>query len=235
VRVLSSAGYALSISNYWAIINGSYTDYISGRNLQPLSGVTLGTDRLGKDTQGAFQTYGSSTSYVTAPAGNYFSSGSFTITVWVNWMFNSGTLMQPLFDFNSAFGTDDIYFQINQAGSCPTSNSWAQIFGGAAGTTCATVCPTSEMFTTTGVWTHLTLAYDSASQWACIYKNGNLAVCSFVGQVRNVSRVNNYFGYSSWNYFSYVKLDEIKFHSRLLNATEVMSDYTYNKSYISFV
>jgi hypothetical protein len=70
---LNSAGYTLSIANYWAIINGSLQDYISGNTLTTTGAVALVPDRLG-NALGSFQT--PSNSYARAPASLYFASGS---------------------------------------------------------------------------------------------------------------------------------------------------------------
>jgi hypothetical protein len=218
--------------NYWPIINGSYTDYISGYNLQPQSSVTLALDRLAKDTQGAFQTHNSMASSVFAPPGVYFPGASFSMAMWVKWISNSGA-NQPLFMFSNGGTSDSVIFQLYNGAVCAFSNTYFQFYISGAGTT---ICPTASLFNV-GVWTHVAVTYNYTSPvTGSIYINGILSA-SGTGliQIRNVNRSNNYFGYNSWNQASYLMFDEIKIHGRALTAQEILSDYEYNQSYVTFV
>jgi hypothetical protein len=86
---------------------------------------------------------------------------------------------------------------------------------------------------TLNAWNHLAIAYDMPSLTTSVFVNGVLsASAGGQVQVRNVTRTSNYFGYSG----TYVNMmyDEIKFHGRALTAQEVLNDFNYNNSYITF-
>jgi hypothetical protein len=227
LALINSAGLAINIVNYWAVINGSYSDYVSGQNLSPIGSVTLVTDRL-SNSLGAFQT--PSSSYAQAPAGLYFASSSFSITMWVQWVSNLGS-QAPLFDFSNGANSNNIHFPTNNIGVCSVGNYFEVISGSAA----ALLCTTSAF--TVGTWYHVSITYNVTNLTGYMYVNG-VQTGSNVGgmkQIQNVTRSQNYFGKDAWNGVGNWKFDEIKFHGRMLTAAEVLADFAYNKSYISFV
>jgi hypothetical protein len=82
----------------------------------------------------------------------------------------------------------------------------------------------------------LAVTYNVSSLSGKLYVNGNQTVStSGLGQVENVTRVNNYFGHSNFAKYGDVMFDEIKFHGRALSALEIWNDKLNNQSYISFV
>jgi hypothetical protein len=196
---------------------------VGGATLTPQGGVIFVPDRLG-NTQGSFQT--PSSSYAQAPVGIYFPGTSFSITMWLN---IANLSSRALFDFCISGGSDNIVLTSNTGG---TPNSFWQIYNGGSSSYVAV-----PVFTP-GVWYHLALTYNISSLTVYVYLNGNLTM-SAGSQVaiRNVTRIYNYFGYSSFGTttFGNYMFDEIKIHGRALTAQEVLNDYAYNQSYIVFL
>jgi hypothetical protein len=216
---LNSAGVALNIANYWAVIGGSYADYIGIYPLTPVGGVALVSDRFG-NAQGAFQTV--SNSYAQAPSGIYF-SGSFSVTVWVSVMNLSASVF---FDFYDSSAQNEVLF---------STSGLAVITNGAGSSMCFTMTCSQPL--AVGQWYHLAVILNGGTGGASIYVNGvqTASISSGMTSVLSVTRLYNYFGrrssgsYSNWIY------DEIKFHTSVLSAAQVLSDYQYNQSYIALV
>jgi hypothetical protein len=207
--------------NYWAVINGSLTDYVGGMSLTKVGSVALVADRLG-NALGAFQTV--SNSYAQAPAGNYFNTGSFSITIWTNKM---DTIGQVWMDFANGQASDNVILVSNHPSVCSYAISLE-----AYNTGYSLYC--SGLLSTVGAWTHVAATYNLTSQVGSVYVNG-LFVGSGTGLVRNLTRLYNYFGHDAWNGFANLQFDEIKFHGRVLTAQEVLADFYNNASYISFI
>jgi hypothetical protein len=187
--------------------------------------VSLIADRLG-NAIGSFQTV--SNSFATAPPGYYFTSGSFSITMWVN-IVNSSSVV--LFDFGNGDPADNVDMVTNQPGYCP-SVAFFQVYSNSSGNF---TCFPSAL--PVGVWLHLAFTYNITSLTASAYVNGNLTVSAGSQYtIRNVTRNSNNFGANSLGEFpGNYKFDEIKFHSRVLSAQEVLNDFAYNQSYVLFV
>jgi hypothetical protein len=221
----------MSIVNYWAIINGSYQDFVGGSayTLTPMSGVALIPDRFG-NAQGSFQTQDMSNSCVAAPAGLYFASGSFSVTMWINWMATSAN-HQPLFDFGTnTLGVNDVIFQLIVQTYCSDKSYMSLALTSSSH---VEVCTTSSI--SVGVWTHLAVTYSIATTAINIYLNGVPSGNLNTLTIQNVTRTKNFFGYNNWGDTVKANFDEIKFHSRVLSSAEVLSDYNFNQSYITFV
>jgi hypothetical protein len=208
---LSATGVSLSITYYWAIIAGSYTDYIAGKDLTANGGVTLVTDHTGSDTSGAFQTDGS-TGYASAPSGIYFPAASFSITLWAYQITTSFTM----FDFTVDSANDHVEYTTSYPSFCSTGSMVHLYSGGVANN----FCTTSQF--PTGVWTHLAITYDYSTTTVTLYINGVSVDSANSLNIRGVTRTINYFGRDSYNNWGNWKLDEIKIHSRVLTATEVL-------------
>jgi hypothetical protein len=222
---LSDAGVALGITNYWAIVSGSYKDYISGMDLTTTGGVTLVADRLGTDSTGAFLTDGT-TGYASAPSGVYFPGASFSMTLWVKLVSQSITM----FDFAVGNSNDNIHFVTNYAGAC-TSNTFLALFSGSMS---SNVCQPSDF--TVGVWTHVAITYDYSAATAKLYLNGAESVSAGSQKlISSVTRTSNYFGHDTYSNFGNWQFDEIKIHSRVLTAAEISYEYSSVNTYITFV
>jgi hypothetical protein len=214
---LNAAGCSLDIINYWAIKNGSYQDFVGGDKytLIPQQCVILFPDRFGKDVRGAFKT--AVGCLVRAPAGFYFTTGSFSITMWTVMTHSAAVHM---IQFGNGDWSDNVHVVTNNPGVCSHS-TYFQILSGASYNL---ACSSSRF--EKGVWYHFAITYDVTSLTSTIYVNGK-----FVGgssgqqQLRNLTRSNNYFGHD-WMF------DEVKIHGRSLSAKEVWSDFVYNQSYV---
>jgi hypothetical protein len=226
--VLNAAGYALSINNYWAVIGGSFQDYVGGQNLNPVGGVILAADRLG-NANGSFQT--PSNSYALAPPGIYFPAGnSFSITMWVLWVTNTG--VAPFMDFGNGPAADNIYIVGNSPTACSLSVYWSVY----QNTLFNLSCPTTVVYYVTNVWYHMAFTYSWPNLTSSIYFNGvRYGSKGSQYQIRNVTRLNNTFGRDSWGNYTNWRFDEIKFHGKELSAAEVANDYGYSQSYITFL
>jgi hypothetical protein len=223
---LNAAGSLLGITNYWPIINYTYLD-VSAQNLSPVGSVAVVNDRLG-NANSAFQT--PLNSYAQAPSGLYFTSGSFSVTMWIQNQ-NSGNL-KALFDFGNG-NVDNVGFFSNVAASgmaCSPSTSYFQLT-----TTAYTLACSSASFTN-GVWYHLALVSNMASLTSYIYVN--VALVTTAGSqlaIRNLTRSSNYFGYSGFNINGYWLFDEIKLHGKVLTAQDVLNDFNKNQTYLMYV
>jgi hypothetical protein len=226
--MINSAGYALSITNYWPITNGSYADCVGGRDLSVIGSVTQGNDRL-NNLQASFQT--SPNNYAQAPAGLYFTTGSFSITMWIQSSVNNA-YQTPLFEFSNGASSDNVHFDANIYGEGCASGAYFQIFSGSSDSKVCTI-----FAFTVGMWYHISVTYNVTSLTGKIYVNGVLTGAGTLNQIQNLTRSQNYFGKNVWavNQFGNLMFDEIKFHGRVLSAAEVLGDYAYNKSYIAFV
>jgi hypothetical protein len=204
----------LSISNYWAVINGSYADYVGGGVLTPINAVSLVSDRLG-NVKGAFQTL--SSSYAQAPSGIYFPGSSFSITMWIM----AVTVPYGFMDFGNGASNDNLILLLQR------------VYLYSANINTAINYPTPL---STNAWMHYAITYNSSGLICKVYVNGAI-IATATGQslLRNVTRVSNYFGRDSWGYFANVAFDEVKIHSRALSAQEVLNDAVNNQSYISFI
>jgi predicted metal-binding membrane protein len=221
LAVLSSAGVSLSMTNYWPIINGSYTDYVGGMSLTPVGGVISVSDRW-NNSNSSFET--ASSSYAQAPAGNYFRGTSFSLTMWIKIAFTQSHA--PLMDFANGADNNNIFLSTNT-----NPRLWMSVFSGGVNTDTAHALPFPV-----GSWMHLAVTYDGNSLTGKIYINSNLTV-SAGGQYQfqNVTRLYNYFGCNNYAQYGDVLYDEMKFHSRVLTAQEVLNDMINNQSYISLV
>jgi hypothetical protein len=201
--------------------SGAYTDYVGGMSLSTVGNITVIADRLG-NANGSFLTPGTAGNYVTAPAGNYFNTSSFSITMWVNQVTTSVTM----FDFGNGGSSDNVQFILNY----PVPNTYYSIYNGATERTIY-----SSFTFPVGAWTHLALTYNASNLTASLYVNGNLTGTGNSVPFTNLRRQLNYFGHSSYNWYSNVMFDEIKFHGRSLTQQEIRNDFVYNQSYISFL
>jgi hypothetical protein len=208
----------MSITNYWAIIAGSSTDYVAGGSLTLPGTAALVADRFG-NANGSFQV---ASTPATAAAAIYFPGASFSITFW---LVSLGSSSMPIIDFGNGGNSDDIYFVINNPNVCSSYSTYFQLLQSSSQTF---VC--SSFTFSTSVWYHVALTYNLSSLSGYVYVNGVLKTSNLggMGSVRNVTRSSNYFGRNCI-------LDDIKFHSRILTAQEVLNDYVYNQSYINLV
>jgi hypothetical protein len=231
---INPAGVRLDIVNYWAVINGSFQDFVGGSayTLTPVGGlVKLVPDRFGKDTEGAFQTPGSTSSYVQAPAGIYF-AGSFSITMWIKLVGDSTIL----FNFGATKFMGNVQV-VSNSGPCESYMAFQLVgYSETNNNNYSSTCLLILKSFLVGGWFHFAATYNLSSLTSSLYLNGELSV-NTSGQlpVRNVTRYQNYFGYDQWGYAGAFIYDEIKFHGRTLSPQEVLDDYKYNKSYITAV
>jgi hypothetical protein len=165
----------MAIVNYWPMLadSGFYSDYVGGMSLSTVGSVSVVADRFG-NANSSFQTPGTAGNYVQAPAGYYFSTGSFSITMWVNQVTSTATL----FDFANGAPSNNIHFVLNYASTCLT---YFEIY--TSGSTCQRTC-SSKTFPV-GAWTHLAITYNASNLTSSLYLNGN-----FTGSANSVSFVN---------------------------------------------
>jgi hypothetical protein len=220
LAVLSAAGANLSITNYWPIINGSFTDYVGGMSLTPMGSVASISDRF-NNSNSSFETV--SSSYAQAPAGTYFPGTSFSVTMWIK--IPLAQSYSAVWDFGNGANSNNIFFSIS------TNGGVMSVFSGATPTSISQTSPFPM-----GSWMHLSATYNVSSLTSKIYVNGNQTQSSpSQAQLQNVTRLYNFFGHNSWGHSDDVLFDEIKFHGRVLTAQEVWNDMINNQSYISFV
>jgi hypothetical protein len=100
----------MSITNYWPIINGSYTDYVGGMSLTTVSGVASVADRW-NNSNSSFQTVNSS--YAQAPAGIYFPGTSFSVMMWIK--IPATQSYSSVWDFGNGQNANNIFFSSNPA------------------------------------------------------------------------------------------------------------------------
>jgi hypothetical protein len=203
---------------------------VGGSNLTTVGGVILTLDRFG-NSQGSFQA--PPNSYAKPPAGLYFASGSFSITLWTQSQSSAANI--PIFDFGNGAPLDNVVFIANEQASgatCSPSPSFLEL--DTTGGTRSNVCSSASF--TVGTWYHLAVVYNQATLTAYVYLNGALAT-STGSQVtiRNVTRTNNYFGSDNWGAYGNWLFDEIKIHGRALSAQEVLNDFNNNSTYLTFV
>jgi hypothetical protein len=201
------------------VINGSYTDYVGGLSLVPNGAISLVADRLG-NAYGSFES--TSGSWAQAPSAPYvFTGADFSITMWFKLV--SYGAYQALFDFGNGANGDSVVMFNN-------GNSFYFVLFNQG--TYLDLTLASSL--TTGVWTHMAVVTKVSVANSAVYINGVMQANGTQVMVRNVSRPG-YFGKDDWNNYDDIMFDEIKLHSRALTATEVLNDYGYNQSYVSFV
>jgi hypothetical protein len=213
---LSAAGYALSLTNYWPIINGSYTDYVGGKSLTPNGVITLSADRLNSDSSGCFRVTNTPTSYASAPGGYYFTSMSFTITMWLNPLGGGG-----IFDFSNS---GSYHLHLNYNGG----QAFFEMYH-PDGSQPRTGYLTTAQLPYNNTWSHVAITYSLATNTTLFYVNGNVGANNTggMGSFDNVSRSDIWFGKNAWGGAADAKFDEIKFHARVLSAQEILNDKTY--------
>jgi hypothetical protein len=101
------------------------------------------------------------------------------------------------------------------------------------GTAHSELCTTSQF--PIGAWTHLAITYDYSTTTVTLYINGVSVSSASSLSILGVTRTMNYFGKDAYSNWGNWKFDEIKIHSRVLTATEVLTDKNYGLSYISMV
>lgn len=196
------------MTNYWPIVNSSTVDLVAGANLDSYK-PSFVPDRNG-ETNSAFSTY-DSLSYFWAPRGNYFSSPSFTITLWINPY--ETTNWVRVFDFGNGLQLHNFFISFQSTPKFTITHFQSSFF--------------AVNRISNNSWYHIGLTYSNQSGFS-FYINGILTSTFTINMTNfNQTRWVNYFGQSNWPDIPiiYAYFDEIKFFSKALSTKEVLYDY----------
>ena len=195
--------------NYWSFTN-NVKDSIGTAHLYNGTNASLTYDRFGYDNSALRLNLG----YYSVPAGIYF-NGSFTTSVWVN--AKSFNRHARVFDFsvNGPF-TDNIIFGLFYGASAKT---FSEIYYGASFSSIL-YCNTSIVL---NEWIHLAVAFEGSL--AKIYFNGIFCSSSSQYQPKNIPRLVNYIGKSTWasDDLANAVYDELRIYDRVLTQNEIYS------------
>ena len=197
-------------------------DTVAGANMVQGAGVSYTSDRFGI-ANGALSLNGG---WAQVPAGIFFNTPQFTISVWI-YPQQVGSWSR-LLDFGNGFFSDNIIFTIDQyLNSKPT----LQIV---QGTTPPSGFSTSSIGLVSNQWQFLVGTFDGST--ASIYINGILtASVPLVYSLNSINRVNNYIGRSCYGSdgYSYSYIDDLKFYSISLSASQVNDQFLKDGQYKS--
>ena len=195
--------------NYWSF-NSHIKDVIGGAHLFNGRYTGLTTDRFGRPLSALNLNGG----FYQIPPGNYFPTGQFTITVWIN-LRNYGN-WPSIITFANGFHFDTIFCGFQGTSSRPA----LEIFNGDNKLT-------TSFSASIGLneWIHLALTFDPNFHHR-IYVDANLMRSSNLLQsLKKTTRLYNYIGRSD-NYpdqqpYLNAIIDELKIFSRALSQQEI--------------
>jgi hypothetical protein len=199
--------------HYWPICNGSMKDFIGLAGMTQQGNLTsFAQDRFG-NVNSALALNGG---WTQVPAGVYFDSIEFTISVWIypmNVGYNS-----RIIDFGNGPGSNNIIVSFSDGNSLQPC---FELFSG----------PSKEIATKSSKpivlnqWQFLTATTNGTN--ARIYLNGTkVAELNFQSYIRpyNLFRSNCYIGKSAWNADGYSNsfLDDLRFYNKSLTQEEIL-------------
>jgi hypothetical protein len=218
--ILSTDQY---LTHYWPFENGTMRDAIGSADMTQGSSTSFVADRYG-NVNSALALNGG---WTQVPAGVYFDSIEFTITVWV-YPSNVG-FHSRIIDFGNGPSADNIIVSLSYEYTLQPnfffilsgSNYFSQ---------------TSSQPITFNQWQFLTATYNQKN--ARIYLNGTLVANSNTQnhtRLFYLSRSNCYIGKSHWphdgNSSSY--LDDLRFYNKSLTQEEIIELMNHSKSKIN--
>ena len=232
----SSLNFYSSLTHYWPITSTQMlTDIVGCTNMvQGMTPVIYVMDRFGN----ANSAIGLNGGYTQVPAGIYFDTLQFSITLWVYPQSLDGQINSNVFEFANGANLDKITIQL--ANSAMGSNQ--PVFGFSVGSVSNGSSLSSSVPLVLNQWQFLAVTYDGAT--LKMYLNAVLTRFVFYASssMPYVTRVNNYFGKSNTAGYggSMSYLDDIRFYNisltqtqinDLINANDTSSKY--NSSYCS--
>ena len=211
---LISSGSLLDqyLTHHWTFSNGSMADAIGHVQMQQGLKTTFSLDRFG-NANSALNLNGG---WAYVPAGVYFSSPQFTISVWV-FPLNVSTWARVI-DFSHANNYEIVLALRNGAVNYPVfqlinSTAWQK-------------STYSSMQLQPDQWQFLVATFDGTLM--NIYLNGLLASnTTFNYELPVIRRDSCYIGKSMWtgNGYSYSYLDDLKFYNKSLTQSEISAEF----------
>ena len=206
------------LTHHWPFDNGQLTDVIGGATMtQGLPGTSFTTDRFGNANCALNLNNG----YTNVPAGYYFSTPQYSVSVWIHPASSIGQWSR-LLDFTSALGQKNDEFGIILNQGSPGNNPSFQITT-TSGSTNNVALHSTKAFTLSK-WQLLVMTYDSTGLKA--YINGSLLSLSgtLTYTPYRVLRSFNYVGKScsSSDPYTLSYLDDLKFYNISLTSAQIM-------------
>jgi hypothetical protein len=217
--ILSTDQY---LTHYWPFENGTMRDAIGSAHMAQGSSTSFFADRFG-NVNSALALNGG---WTQVPAGVYFDSIEFTISVWV-YPSNVG-LHSRIIDFGNGLDSDNIVLSLSYLNSL---KPYFVIYSGS-----------NHIFSTTAYkpitlnqWQFLTATTNGTN--ARIYLNGTkVAELNFESYIRPyyLLRSNCSIGKSNWNVDGYSNsyLDDLRFYNKMLTQEEIneLMNYSQNET-----
>ena len=210
------------LTHYWPILNSTKSDIVGTAHMQQGMNTSFTSDRFGCPNS-AMNLNGGFT-YV--PAGVYFDSPEFTISVWI-YPQSVGSWSRVI-DFANGAPLDNIVLsQDSGLNRIPytTIRNGTIIMGTVS----------SSVSLALKQWQFLTSTYNGTS--LIMYINGVIkANLFFVFTLPTLNRTKNYIGKSNWNdSYSWSYLDDLRFYNRSLSQSEIIDLMNLNSKNYNFI
>ncbi len=211
------------LTHYWSFVYGSMRDVIGSADMTQGSLTSFTTDRFGNVNSSLALNGG----WTHVPAGIYFDTPEFTISVWV-YPINVGSASR-IVDFANGPSSDNILLSLAYGN---TLKPYFVIFSGS--TSIFSIISSKPIIL--NQWQFLTGTFNGTN--ARVYLNGTLvAETNSQSYTRpfNLSRSNCYIGRSAWSGDGYSSsyLDVLRFYNKSLTHEEILELMNYNKSKIN--
>ena len=202
-----------SLVNYWPF-NSHIQDVIGGAHLFEGYNAALTEDRFGRPLSALNLSIG----YYKIPPGNYFQTGTFTITAWLK--LRQHKRWARLIDFSNGWASIDAIFLNTYDPNSITSQFYL------CNSTSKQIGRADSSLIPLNTWTHISMTYNSTSTILKIYLNGTQNGISQTTQaLMNIERLFNYIGRSSNFHGGDPHLDgvvdELKIFNKELSQKEI--------------
>ncbi len=218
--ILSTDQY---LTHYWPFENGTMKDIIGSADMIQGNLTSFTMDRFGNVNSALALSGG----WTHVPAGIYFDSPEFTISVWV-FPINVGSASR-IVDFANGPQNDNIIFTLATLHNLQPLS----MFYSGSNTVFSTI---SAINISLNQWQFLASTFNGTN--ARVYLNGTLVGESNTQnytQPFNIWRNSCYIGKSNWNGdgYSHSYLDDLRFYNKSLTQEEILESMHYNKSKIN--
>ena len=207
---------SVTMTHYWPIIDSTMTDMIGTAHMTQGASTTFVADRFGCANQALNLNGG----YTQVPAGIYFDTPQFTISVWI-YPRSVGSWARVI-DFGDGGSHNVILAQQNGNNGKPVFQLAPCIFSCAFEIDSNTVLAQNK-------WQLLTMTYDGAN-FIMYINTVQVAKTAKSYSFSSISRSTNYFGrsYDPTDGYSSSYLDDIRFYSTSLTLSDITALYNDN-------
>jgi hypothetical protein len=196
------------LTHYWPICKSEMNDYVGSAHMTQGNLTTFTFDRFGNEKSALALNGG----WTKVPAGIYFDTPEFTISVWI--MSQDAGPWARLIDFGNGPGPNNILFTLNDA----NNNDYPYV-----GIESVNIISSKSLIP--HEWQHLASTFDGHT--LKIYIDGSLVASQVTGSflaLSSLDRTQNYVGKSNWieNGYSYSFIDDLRFYNKSLTQSQII-------------